>query len=356
MGEAPCDVLEIELALELLEGELSTELPAHMRAFARAHADGRTPPSAPLIARLASTLETAHAAYRHELLRERGLAILRLVAPLAIEDEPAVCAARAQPPSWDGLSGLAAARDQHARERYSRGAIELLHKLHGVVTVAGDPAETVEPGPAIEGWQDRDTPVEHDAIVDAWHAISTRLGVSGNLRIDRASAQTAVQPRTFVVDPGIEVIVVVPHEIASPASRFAVLHELGHAAAALAQPAGVPRVLDEAVASFVARLAEPPTWLPPRWANEHAAAARRRRTAIAMALDWIERELPAVRAPVGAVPPWALWYDPGAQAAYVAAEVIADRLQHDLGPNPPRGQFTRVLGFERDAIDRRTHV
>jgi hypothetical protein len=63
-----------------------------------------------------------------------------------------------------------------------------------------------------------------------------------------------------------------------------------------------------------------------------------------------------VRAPVGAAPPRALWHDPGAQAAYVAAEAIADRLQRDLGSNPPRGQLARVLGFERARIDRRTHV
>jgi len=43
-------------------------------------------------------------------------------------------------------------------------------------------------------------------------------------------------------------------------------------------------------------------------------------------------------------PPWALWHDPGAQAAYVAAEAVAERLRRDLGPNPPRGQWSRALG------------
>jgi hypothetical protein len=355
MGEPPCDVLQVELALELVEGELAAELPAHMRAFARAHADGRTPPGAPAIARLASTVATARAACAHELLRERGLAMFRLVAPLAIEDASVVTAARARPPSWEGFAALAGARDHVARARFSCGAIELMHALHGVAP-AGDLAERAEPGPAIEGWHDRDATVDDDEILEAWHAIATRLGVDGALHIERASPGTVVQPRAFVVEPEIEVIVVVPREVADPATRFAVLHELGHAAAALAQPAGVPRVLDEAVASFVARLAEPPTWLSSRWASELAPAARRRRTAIAMVLDRIERELPAVRAPLGTTPAWALWHDPGAQASYVAAEVIADRLQRELGTNPPRSAFFRALTFERGAIDRRAHV
>src|SRR5690348_3340400 len=132
MGEPPCDVLEVEMALDVLEGEIAAELPAHVRAFARAHAERRTPPAAPPIARLASTIATARAACRHDLLADRGLALLRLVVPLAIEDDPAVARARAQPPSWDALPALAAARDAVARARFGCGAIELLHRLHGV--------------------------------------------------------------------------------------------------------------------------------------------------------------------------------------------------------------------------------
>ena len=46
MGEPPCDALQAEMALDLLEGEVATELPAHMRAFARAHTEGRPTPAA----------------------------------------------------------------------------------------------------------------------------------------------------------------------------------------------------------------------------------------------------------------------------------------------------------------------
>jgi hypothetical protein len=41
---------------------------------------------------------------------------------------------------------------------------------------------------------------------------------------------------------------------------------------------------------------------------------------LATLLDAIERGAP----PAFARPPWALWHDPGAQAAYVRAEQLAD--------------------------------
>src|SRR5690242_20501933 len=123
MGEPPCDALEAEMALDLVEGEFAAELPAHVRAFARAHADGRPPPAAPLVARLASTLGAARAALAHDVLVERGLALARLAVPLAIESDPAVTAARAAAPSWAGLTALARARDAVAQARFGCGAI-----------------------------------------------------------------------------------------------------------------------------------------------------------------------------------------------------------------------------------------
>ena len=335
------------VALGLLEQELAAELPAHMRAFARAHAEGRTPPPAPLIARLASSVETAIAALANEGLADRAVAMLRLMAPLAIEDDPAVVVARAQEPSWQGLVGLAEARDAVAHARFGFGAIELAHRLNGTP----DPIDEYDaPGPKIAGWSDTGPALDAVAIQDVWNAIAARLGIVGNVRIDRSAT---ARPRTFVIEPLREVIIVVPAAIDSEASRFAVLHELGHAAAALVSPPGIPRVIDEAAASYVARLAEPPSWLPPRWASDLAAAARMRRTALAAMLDDVERSLPDLPQVPGRVPPWALWHDPGSQAAYAAAEMIAERLRKDLGGNPPRGQFARALAAERDRVDRR---
>jgi hypothetical protein len=336
------------MALDLVDGELAVELPAHMRAFARAHAEGRPPPAAPLIAQLASTITTVKNALVHELLADRALGLMRLVVPLAIESEPAVVAARGRQPTWPGLAALAVARDQTARTRFGREAIELLHVLHG----AGAAREHEPPGPAIAGWQDKGAALDHAAILDAWQAIASRHGITGNVRVDPGVGK----PRTFVVVPQREVIVVVPPVLDTPAARFAALHELGHAAIALLMPAGIPRAVDEAAASYIARLAEPGTWLPAKWASELAPDARRRRLAIAAMLDEVERALPAIHDTPGAAPPWALWHDPGAQAAYVEAEVIADRLVHDLGVNPPRGQLARALAAERDRVDQRTRL
>jgi hypothetical protein len=354
MGGPPCDALQVELALDRLEGELAVELPAHMRAFARAHAERRPPPAAPLVARLASSLEAARAACMHELLADRGLALLRLVAPLVIEDDPRVAAARAEPPSWPGLARLAAIRDEIALARFGRRAIDVVHGLHGVAAERGDHGA---PGPSVEGWHVREATIEHGAIIELWNVLAACFDVRGHVRIDRAAPPAADAggrapgPRTFVIEPGREVVVVLPHGIDTPAARFAVLHELGHAIVALALPAGTPRVLDEAVASYVARLAEPPSWLPARWATELAAAARRRRTAIAAMLDDVEHALPALAGVPGATPPPALWHDPYAQAAYVQAEVLADRLRADLGAKPPCGQLVRAGGLEGGRID-----
>lgn len=346
-GNPPCNELQVEVALELIEGELAVELPAHMRAFARAHADGRPPPPAPALLRRSSTIETARNACAHAILADRGLAMLRLVAPLVVEADPEVVAARGEPASWPGLSRLAAARDRIARATFGCTAIELAHRLSGVSSVR----TLYAPGPPIDGWQVPDVTLDQAAIQDAWTALAARTGVSGAVRIDRSAN---AKPRAFVIEPKVEVIVVVPAAITTPAARFSVLHELGHAIVALSMRPGVPRVVDEAAAAYVARLAEPPSWLPPKWPSELAAAARSRRLALASMLDDIERRLPDLSDTPGSAPPWALWHDPGAQASYVEAEDMADRLRLELGPNPPPGQLVRALIAERDRIDQQT--
>jgi hypothetical protein len=150
-----------------------------------------------------------------------------------------------------------------------------------------------------------------------WRDIAAPFQLGGAMRIVRSEGTRA---RTFVVEPKREVIVVLPATIDTPAARFAVLHELGHALVALLV-GEVQRVLDEAVASFVARRIEQPG---SAWFSELAVQARARRVAVASELDAIERGV-SKRRPTER-PPWALWHDPGAQAAYVEAEVIADTL------------------------------
>jgi hypothetical protein len=345
----------------MLEGTLAVELPPHMRAFARAHAESRPSPPAPTLLSLSSTLETVGNACRFDVLLDRGIALLRLVAPIVIESDRRVAAIRAEPPSWAGLQRLARARDAVARTMFGLDAIELLHILHG--TDGPAPASIDPIGPAIEGWNAKQPALDTNTISDTWQLVAARLGVTGSVRFDRATrrrgtdgTEREAQPRTFVVEPKREVIVVVSNTIETPAARFAVLHELGHAFLALAMSPGVPRAVDEAAASYVARFMEPPTFLPPRWSSDVAEAARARRLALARTLDRVERALPALEDPPGTVPPWALWHDPGAQAAYVEAEAMADRLRAELGPTPPRGQVLRALIAERDKIDQRTHI
>ena len=348
MGEPPCTLLQAEMALDLLEGELAAELPAHMRAFARAHAGGRPPPAAPLLARLPSSLKAAQQALAFDLLADRGIALLRLLVPLAIDAglPPQLrllaekTAPERTPPerTWDGYRAFAAAREQLAHARFGRGAIELAAILNVGMAKPGAHASEPRAVPRVDAWRVPDAAIDDAAIRDVWQVIASRLGVAGTVRIDRGAP--GVTPRTFVVEPKAEVIVVLPAIIDTPRARTQVLHELGHAAAALLLPAGIPRAVDEAAAAFVARLAEPGSWLPPRWISELAPAARDRRLAIAELLDAIEHGYDGPLAP--GAPPAALWDDPGAQSSYVAAEAIADR----LGGQPLR----HALATEADRV------
>lgn len=306
VGEAPCNLLDVELALDRIEGQLAHEMPVHVRAFATAYAAGVAPPAAPDLAGRASTVSVARRALPHPILAERGLALLRLAAPLVIERDASVAAARSAPPSWPAYAVLGAARDAVAQARFGRPARAVLVDLHG----AHEP-DIAEMPAAVDGWQGDDG-IELD-VDAAWSRLVARHRLDGALAILRAD----VRPRAFVVVPGREAIVVVPRRASSPAARFAVLHELGHAVANLLSSRSLPRVLDEAVASLVARDDEAATPI--------ASAARARRAQLAARLAMVERGDLAGDS-VAPLPPWALWHDPAAQAAYVAAEAIADRL------------------------------
>jgi hypothetical protein len=166
-----------------------------------------------------------------------------------------------------------------------------------------------------------------------------------------------VRPRAFVVEPGREVTIVVG-TLDSPAARFTTLHELGHAIAALVSPAeGIagagawPRIVDEAAAAYIARSLEVEGALDLVWYSPLAERARACRREVANALAAIERD-PGARRPTK--PPWALWHDAGAQAAYVAAETLADRWWSELGVLPDPGRFAAVLVDERARIDSAT--
>ena len=284
-----CELLDAELALDRVEAELARELPPHVRAFAEAYAAGRPEPAAPAILRQASTLAAGRRAWPHPLLAERALALLRLVVPVALGGD-----------SLAAYPALVAARDAAAQRLFGRGAIAVVHALHGRRT---PPADAAVP-PPVTGWRDPDGVVLEPER--AWRELAARHGVEVAVRF----VATARRARTFVVGPGA-CIVAIPPRADSPAARFAVRHELGHALAAALTPAGVPRALDEAIAALVAIDPAPV-----------AVAARARRLALTRHLDAVECGL----APAPADVPWSLVHDPGAQAAYLEAEHLADEL------------------------------
>lgn len=339
-----CDLVSVEHRLDYLEAEIANELPPHMRVFARAYARGTPPPPAPDVLHRPATLTTARSALAHPLLVDRGLALLRLAVPLAIEDDPAVAAARAQAATWESLARLAAARDAAATARFGHRAIDVLHALHGSAAAG----EAAPPLPRrVAGWSEPDAvDVDVQAVSHAWDAIRARHGVDGAVRFERSAT---ARPRTFVVQPHGEVVVVIPAQVATPAQRFTVLHELGHVLAALALSAGIPRLVDEGAAAYIARAIER---AGDPWYSPAARAARARRVALARVLDGIERALPEITERPAELPPWALWHDPGAQAAYVGAEAVADVIEREVGPAPVPGAVAAALTAQREAIDR----
>jgi hypothetical protein len=353
-----CDLLSVELRLDRVEAELSSELPPHMRTFARAYARGEASPPAPDVLHRAATLATACAALAHPFLADRGLALLRLVAPVAIEADPGVAAARAATPTWYALAALAQARNAAATARFGLRAIDLLHRLHGssVDTASDDAGALPALPPPVAAWSEPDgITLDNAAISQAWDAIRARHGVTGAVRFERTER---ARPRTFVVQPRGEVVVVIPAQIATPSERFAVLHELGHVLAALALPGGIPRVVDEAAAAYLARTIERAGEgeAERAWYSAAAGPARARRGLLARVLDHIERRIehapPAIADRPAEQPPWALWHDPGAQAAYIAAEAMADAIERDLGTTPAPGALAEALAAQREQIDR----
>ncbi|MBS1121246.1 MAG: hypothetical protein H6Q90_3474 [Deltaproteobacteria bacterium] len=348
MGEAPCDLLEAELALDRLEAELAAELPGHVRAFARAHSLGMAPPPAPGAARRPGSLASARRALVHPELADRALATMRLLIPIAIDDDAQVANARAGEATWQGLERLATARDLAAQTRLGLGFVELVHRLHGSAGVA---ASAPAVPPPLEGWHARGERLDVAAIERAWQALAARHGARGTLRF--AGGIAGARSRAFIVEPGREVTAIVPRTVDTPAARFEVLHELGHAVAALVVSVALPRVVDEAVAAYVARALEVADDLEPAWHSPLAALARERRAVVAAALDAVERRAGAPALP-SERPPWALWHDPGAQAAYVQAEQLAARWWSELGPRPGPGALATAIVREVAAIDRST--
>lgn len=359
MGEPACDLLTAELALDRLEAQLAAELPAHVRAFADAYARGLPAPPAPDVARRPASIAVVRNSLAHAELADRAAGLARLIVPLAIEEDAAVARAYAGERTWAGLAALARARDAAARAHFGIGFLPLVHALHGCDAATRDESAGGGGWPEpVEGWLDEDPGTVTIDIDATWRELAARHGAA----VDVELAQSDVaHPRAFVVRHALAdvrglVTVVSRRTALTPAARFEIRHELGHAIAAGLAAAGLPRVVDEAVAAYIARGVEDPR--EHGWYSALAAAARQRRGAVAGALAALEHRLyatgaAAVAQPPTPRPPWALWHDAGAQAAYVAAERIAERWHRDLGTSPAPGELARAITEERAQIDRR---
>lgn len=327
---------DTELALDRFEAHLARDLPPFDAAAAHAYATATlTHATPPMIA--PADLALVRSAWRVAELRVRATQLVRIVVPLVVESDATVARLREASPTWEGMRALAAARSAVTMRHFHLPAL-----LRALADVLSPPlprmldhgpraprAADIPPHPAT--WRDADGLTIDDAAVHAlWSSLATPA--TGSLEILRTAR---AHPRTFVVERGVRAIIVVPETIASPAHRFSLLHELGHAWLWLHPSARTrewPRAIDEACASYFGRMLERPAALPAGWAHPAANSARHRRTSLALLLDHLETTAianPAALADdpgVPATPPWALWHDPAAQTAYVSAESIADTI------------------------------
>ena len=329
---------DTELALDRLEARLARDLPAYLAAAAVAYARGtKTLAAAPVITSAdTAVVNTARATPE---LRARARHVVRLIAPLVIEADPEVTRRREGPRTWEGLRPLMLARDAVSVARFATPYALLVRQLAGSVLPPPPPpgwGRITDPAavpPHPEGWREPSTfVVDDDAIRSLWATLRTQ-GM-GELSIERSAT---AHPRTFVIERGVRATIVVPAVLASPAHRFSVLHELGHAWLWLRPEARTrewPRALDEACAGYFAHKLEHPAALPPRWFHPAAERAAKRRGILTHLLHHLEEvalgapaELPRHALPPA--PPWALWHDMLAQEAYLSAEFL---VQTHLAP------------------------
>ncbi|MBP6632928.1 MAG: hypothetical protein KA297_26145 [Kofleriaceae bacterium] len=335
------DPWALDLALTRIDGVVPRELGQHLEAAARAHADDRPPPPPPSSLLTVSTWRTARAASRlradspeARALAQRGRDLAAQAARAWIDQDPAVAALVRATPSWDGLTALAAARTAAAIRAGERGFLDLVHELDGSAAAApqGDQDGVAALPPAPEGWRaaglaEPTTP----RVLAAWQALAAGLPPP------RVWWSSSARPSRCYPCPAGPIVVLAASNGAragTPGRWATVLHELGHAWAAMTSP-GCDRTDDEAMAMWWSdRLADPALSTVLATPDPEALAALamtrpRRRRALAAQLVGFEAALYAGARPgpppalASRAPPWALWFEGGAQAAYHEAEVRA---------------------------------
>jgi hypothetical protein len=330
--------LALELELDRFEGVLAPELAAGARALvARARAaPNATPPPWPSRLRSESTARLARAAAEHEdpAVAMRGRQLARWCTAARLEAEPTWAAARATPRDLAGLGARHRAFAGCARRLGFAGARALADALHGPAPAL---ASVSRPPAAAEPAAHRASAVDSRGLPDAERLLR---GVAGTLELDTRGVALALgaTPITVTLSPGHACAIAAPGEDAL-ASLAVAMHELGHAlwraqrARATwltSEPAA--RWLDEAVAAWMVRQLEQPTWVSDDRVRELAATRRQRREALTVRLARFELDVLDVGVDTAAA--WAatelgapdrytaLFDEPGVMASYHAADVL----------------------------------
>lgn len=304
------DEFGLELDLDHLEGELSAD--PHLWDEPR-----RT-----VVAR---AFETAS-------LRPRALALLQGHAPAWIAQAPQFMALRLQQPSWLAYRRLRSIQEVLAEHFFGISWGALMRWCGGAPAVEL-PAPAPIPGmdPAWSASAEAPLPWQPAvaAIVAAFPSIS-----------EIALRFAAERPRAW--RDGGRVVITLRDDRDTPRAWFQLLHELGHAITLALYPDALPRAVDEAVASYLARHLEHPGSLPlpaHAFAPELHRRERLRRAAVAAALGHLEAAIPVETQEAGSgageassgsrTLPWALWHDAGVQPAYLYAESMAEQWWKD---------------------------
>lgn len=334
MSASTDEEFTLELALDELEAALADEQPA---AWER--------PRRQLVARAVAT----------QGLRRRALQLVQAHAIAWVDQTAIVLAARLAAPSWAAYARLRAALEVAASQAFEADWAQVVRWAMGVPAAALPPPAPIRP-PALR-WID-----EHRGDAAAagaalpWQRVVAALAAHTRplLRPYQLELRFApAHPRTRVRwqpgsggQPTAHLAITLRDDRDTPRAWFQLLHELGHALAAMICPgAWLPRAVDEAAAAWLCRHLEEPGSFPALPPHAYDAALhggeRLRRHAVAVALAHLEehpaeaRESGPATAPEGggapasnaaqAQLPWALWHDAGAQPAYLHAETLADK-------------------------------
>lgn len=330
---------ELEMALDRDEGRWHGDLRSYLRAAAHAHHHGQAAPIAPSSLVALSTWRLAQRALACPLspngarIVGRGRRLGSLVIRPLIDREPAVASLVRQPRSWHGLAALARRRNEAAERLANRGYLALVCDLDGTAPVA---PVSPSPQPTQRGtWRKEVLPaLTPHTLAAMWS------DVAGDEATPEVLSAPSGRPASSYPQ-GDDAIVVVPLGGRTLESWAVALHELGHAWAARHVPTAT-RVCDEAIAmwwsfrladpQFVQRVCGADARGSMTTAEAIALAARAYHEAMHTTARWFAgveaslyggsgeaQRVAGTEEAATAPPPWALWFEGGAQAAYANA-------------------------------------